>query len=97
MNLSEKHPYKKVIVSQIVFLQGDDFSQYEEESPESDLNYLLQWYNGDNDATGEFYSRDINTPFLGKLIKIRGYKGYWLFSKNSSIGYIGLARIVRFY
>jgi len=89
--------YRKVIVSQVVFLQGDDFNQYEEESPESDLNYLLQWYNGDDEVTGEFYARGINTAFLGKLIKIDGYTGYWLFSKNTSLGYIGLARIVRFY
>lgn len=91
--------YRKVILSDVVFLQGDDFNQYESESPDSDLDYLLQWYNEDDEknATGEFYARDINTPFLGKLIKIDGYTGFWLFSKNTSIGFIGLSRVVRFY
>lgn len=99
MELNEKNTYRKVIISDVVFLQGDDFEQYEKDSPESDLDYLLQWYNGDdeNNITGQYYARDINTAFLGKLIKIQGYKGYWLFSKNSKAGHMGLLRIVRFY
>jgi hypothetical protein len=49
--------YRKVLLHDIVFLQGDDFSEYAEKSPESDLNYLLQWYNGENNITGEYYAR----------------------------------------
>ena len=96
-NLKDKNLYRKVILSDVVFLQGDDFTQYESDSPADDIEYLLQWYNGEEYATGEYYARDINTPFLGKIIKIQGCKGYWLFSKNTRIGYIGLSRIVRFY
>lgn len=96
LNLKDSNEYRKVIIENIVFLQGDDFLQYERDNPAGDLEYLLQWYYPGEHMTGEYYARDINTPFLGRLIKIDGYKGYWLFSKNTSIGYMGLSRIVEF-
>lgn len=96
-NLKLSNEYKKVIVESIVFLQGDDYTQYELENPESDIDYLLQWYYpNESRQQDEFYARDINTPFLGRLIKIPGYSGYFLFSKSYNMGYIGLARIVEF-
>jgi hypothetical protein len=88
--------YRKVVLESIVFLQGDDYLQYESDNPDSDVDYLLQWYDAGCHETGEYYARDINTAFLGRLIKIRGYKGYFLFSKNASLGYMGLSRIVEF-
>lgn len=96
MEVKQSNEYKKVILENIVFLQGDDYSQYEEESPADDIDYLMQWYFPDEHMTSKYYARDINTPFLGRLIKISGYKGYFLFTKNTHIGYIGLSRIVEF-
>jgi hypothetical protein len=96
MNLSERNEYRKVTIASIVFLQGDDYIQYEKDNPADDLEYLLQWYQ-DSDSHYEqddYSAGDINTPFLGKLIKIDGYKGYFLFSKNTRIGYMGLARLI---
>lgn len=95
-NIKESHEYVKVIIETVVFLQGDDFAQYETDNPADDLDYLLQWYYPNEHMTNEYYARDINTPFLGKLMKIDGYPGYWLFTKNTRIGYIGLSRIVEF-
>lgn len=96
MNLSNKNEYRKVTIANIVFLQGDDYLQYEQDDPGDDLGYLLQWYQ-DSDSHYEqddYYAQDINTPFLGKLIKIDGYKGYFLFSKDTRLGYMGLARLI---
>lgn len=99
-HVKDSNEYKKVIIENIVFLQGDDFTQYEQDSnvPNymGDVLYLLQWYYPNEHSTDEYYARDINTPFLGRLIKITGFKGYFLFTKNTSIGYIGLSRIVEF-
>jgi hypothetical protein len=95
-NVKDSNEYKKVNIENIVFLQGDDFSQYQEDSPSSDIEYLLQWYYPNEHSIDQYNARDINTPFLGRLIKIPGYKGYFLFSKNTRIGYIGLSRVVSF-
>lgn len=97
-NLKPSNEYRKVTLISIVFLQGNDYSQYEQDNPDNDLDYLLQWYDGTDShyEQDDYNVIDINTPFLGKLIKIDGYKGYFLFSKNTKIGYIGLARIVEF-
>ena len=96
-NLNERNEYRHVLIDNIVFLQGDDYLQYEQDNPESDIDYLLQWYYPNESREDNIYNvRDINTAFLGKLIKITGYKGYFLFSKNTSIGYMGLSRIVEF-
>lgn len=95
-NLKSSNRYRKVTLISIVFLQGDDYSQYEQDNPDSDLDYLLQWYDGtDSHYEQDDYSvRDINTTFLGKLIKIDGYKGYFLFSKDTRLGYMGLDKII---
>ena len=95
-NLKEKNEYRKVTIENIVFLQGDDYLEYQNTEPDNDVNYLLQWYYPNEHSQDTYNARDINTPFLGKLIKIDGYKGYFLFSKNMSMGYIGLSRIVSF-
>ena len=95
-NLKEKNEYRKVTIENIVFLQGDDYLEYQNTEPDSDIDYLLQWYYPNEHSQDTYNARDINTPFLGKLIKIDGYKGYFLFSKNMSMGYIGLSRIVGF-
>lgn len=95
-NIKESNEHVKVIIENVVFLQGDDFAQYEQDEPPNDLDYLLQWYYPNEHMTEEHYARDINTPFLGKLIKIDGYPGFWLFSKDIRIGYIGLSRIIEF-
>lgn len=96
INLKLSNEYKKVSLISIVFLQGDDYSQYEQDNPDSDIDYLLQWYDGQDShyEQDDYYARDINTPFLGKLIKINGYKGYYLFSKDTRLGYMGLAKIL---
>jgi hypothetical protein len=95
-NLNRRNEHRKVVVENVVFLQGDDYSEYQNTEPDSDIEYLLQWYYLDEHGQDSYMARDINTPFLGKLIKINGYKGYWLFSKNMSMGYIGLSRMVSF-
>lgn len=95
-NLNERNEYRHVIIESIVFLQGDDYTQYESDNPDNDIDYLLQWYNpGEHDINYDF-AVDINTPFLGRLIKIKGYTGYFLFSKSYRLGYMGLSRIVGF-
>ena len=96
LNLKPSNEYKKVIIENIVFLRGDDFLIYKQDDPKNDIEYLLQWYYPGEHSTDSYYARDINTAFLGRLIKINGYAGYFLFSKNISLGYMGLARIVRF-
>lgn len=96
MQLKDSNEYRKVIIEDIVFLQEDGYFQYEQDNPADDIEYLLQWYFLGEHMTGEYYARDINTPFLGRLIKIKGFKGFFLFSKNTSLGYIGLSRIVEF-
>lgn len=98
MNVKQFNEYKKVSLINIVFLQGDDFLQYEQDNPDSDIEYLLQWYDGTDShyEQNDYYARDINTPFLGKLIKIDGYKGYYIFSKNTRLGYMGLGKITGF-
>lgn len=100
MNLKFKNAHRKVTIENIVFLQGDGYSQYEQDRDVpnflGDIEYLLQWYYPDEHETGNYQASDINTAFLGKLIKIKGYMGYFLFSKNERIGYIGLSRIVAF-
>ena len=103
-DIKESNEYKKVTLANIVFLQDDDYNQYEQDKIRADdnkwddLEYLLQWYDGDDNhyEQDDSYANYINTPFLGKLIKINGYKGFFLFSKNTSIGYIGLSRLVSF-
>jgi hypothetical protein len=102
--LRESNEYRKVIIENIVFMQGDDYSQFESENDDISLTYdekesvnrLLQWYYPTEHETSEYYARDINTEFLGDLIKIDGYKGYFLYSVNTSMGYVGLSRIVEF-
>lgn len=98
MNVKQSNEYRKVSLINIVFLQGDDYLQYEQDNPDSNIDYLLQWYDGTDSHYGQYdyYAKDINTPFLGKLIKIDGYKGYYLFSKDTRLGYIGLGKIVGF-
>ena len=104
MNINEQNEYKKVILENIVFMQGDEFSQFEQEHNDISLNFdeqeavniLLDWWYPGNHETGEYYARDINTPFLGDLIKVEGIKGYFLYSVDTRIGYIGLSRIVEF-
>lgn len=96
MNLKFSNAHRKVTIENIVFLQGDDYTQYEEESPADDIEYLLQWYYPNEHETADYMAVDINTPFLGRLIKINGLKGYFLFSKNTRIGYLGLSRVVSF-
>lgn len=103
-NLNESNEYRKVVIENIVFLQGDDYSQFEQDNPgiipgfddDECIDYLLQWFYPGEHETGEYYARDINTEFLGDLIKIKGHKGYFLYSYNTRIGYIGLSRIVEF-
>lgn len=103
-NLKPTNRYRKVLIENIVFLQGDDYESYDDIKNAnenlgyewSDINYLLQWYYPDKHETIWYGVDGINTEFLGKLIKIPGYTGYFLFSKNTRIGYIGLSRVVEF-
>lgn len=104
MNVKDSNEYRKVIIENIVFMQGDEFSQFESEHEDISLTYdeqeavniLLDWYYPGIHETSEYYARDINTEFLGDLIKVNGYTGYFLYSVNTRIGYIGLSRIVEF-
>ena len=104
MELSDKNRYTKVVIEDIVFLTGDDYDsfQVEKENYEElygdfdEIKYLLQWYYSSEGMENKYNVSGLNTPFLGKLIKIEGYKGYFLYSKNSSLEYIGLSRVVRF-
>lgn len=100
-DLKPTNRYRKVLIENIVFLQGDDWYKYQDEEEFegfgfSDVQYLLNWYYPGEHAQDWYNAKEINTPFLGKLIKIKGYKGYFLFTKNESIGYIGLSRVVEF-
>lgn len=69
--------------------------------------YLLNWYYGDDELDFNKYdASDINTPFLGYACNIDEDEGleYWsddeavahkkgyLFSRNDSMGYVGLSR-----
>lgn len=96
IQVKDSNEYKKVVIENIVFLQNSDYTQYLDDAPDSDIDYLLNWYDSGKHETNIHDARDINTLFLGKLIKIEGYTGYFLFSKDSRIGYIGLSRIVEF-
>ena len=98
-SLKKSNEYRKVTIENIVFLQGGDYLQYERDRDVpnylGDIEYLLQWYYPDEyHEQDDHYAMDLNTPFLGHFIKIDGYKGYFLFSKNTHLGYIGLARLV---
>ena len=100
-DLKPTNRYRSTLIENIVFLQGDDFRQYEEEEEFegfgfSDIQYLLNWYYPGEHETNWYKAKEINTPFLGNLIKIDGYKGYFLFAKNTHIGYIGLSRVIEF-
>lgn len=104
INLKSKNEHTKVKLINIVFLQGDDYPAMEREIADSAgwmreadiIDYLLQWYDNDDEhyMSNVYDTEDINTPFLGKLIKIKGYTGYFLFSHNARIGYAGLAKII---
>lgn len=92
----------------IVFMQGDDYNQMESELNESDspdisvwlsddkvIDYLLQWYQNDDDhfyMQDKYNADDINTEFLGYLVDIDNTA--WLYSLNTSIGYAGLSKII---
>lgn len=98
-NLKPTNRYRKVLIENIVFIQGQDYWDYKDEIMEkwdNPIDFLLQWYYPNKHDTNWYNAKDINTPFLGNLIKISGYRGYFLFSKNDSIGYIGLSRVVEF-
>ena len=104
MNLSDKTKFTKVIVEDIVFLQGEDYDNYiwlkvahEKLYGDFDtMGYLLQWYNSGKHMENSYDASGINTPFLGYLKKISGEDGYFLFVENTKTGYIGLAKILRF-
>lgn len=98
-DLKPTNRYRMARIENIVFLQGQDYSDFEDGvfgEWENKIDCLLQWYYPSEHEANWYKVKDINTPFLGKLIKIDGYRGYFLFSHNSSIGYIGLSRLVEF-
>lgn len=103
MNLSDKNKFTKVIVEDIVFLQGEDYNHFTEQKELHEeigifdkYEYLLQWWPSGRGFVRKYDSSSINTPFLGDLVKIPGYIGYFLFVENTKTGYIGLSKIVRF-
>ena len=63
------------------------------------VNYLLQWYQ-DSDSRYmsshyDAYHLTVNrSAFLGKMIKVKGYKGYFLYNHDSRLGYASLSRLV---
>lgn len=98
---------KKVKIENIVFLQGDDYTQMENELNESDspdscvwlseekvIEYLFQWYFPGEHGEDIYNAEDINTAFLGYERKIDN--DIFLFSHNTSLGYAGLSRIVEY-
>jgi hypothetical protein len=103
-NLKPTNRYRSVLIEDIVFLQGQDYDKYIEDKENAEANgfwftpieYLLQWYYPNEHMQTWHKAKDINTDFLGNLLKIPGYKGYFLFSHNPRLGYIGLSRIVEF-
>ena len=102
IKLKEVNQYRKVKIINIVSLQGDDYNTMLNDLNESWLtrgdiiDYMLQWYYNDDDhyQHNVFNAQDINTPFLGRLIKIDGYKGFFFYSHDSRIGYAGLSKII---
>lgn len=105
-DLKPTNRYRKVLIENIVFLRGDDFLEFLDEKERfeaifedeffNEINYLLQWYHPGEHSQDWYNAKNINTELLGRLKKIEEYSGYFLFSKNTSIGYIGLSRIVEF-
>lgn len=99
-DLKVTNRYRKVRIEEIVFLQGQDYSDYVDGVMgewEDEIQFLLQWYYPNENHMQNWYSvKGLNTDFLGNLIKIPGYTGYFLFTKNTRIGYIGLSRVVEF-
>lgn len=105
--LKPTNRYRKVLIEDIVFLQGYDYREFEdaremfemifEDEIFDEIEYLMQWYYPNENHMQSWHSvKDLNSSFLGNLIKIPGYTGYFLFTKNSRIGYIGLSRVVEF-
>ena len=109
INLKKANHYKKVEIASVVYMQGDDFYQLmtelnpeynldhnDDSSDEDKINYMLEWYQ-DEDLkymSNWYAAENLNTPFLGKIIKINGYKGYFLYSINRRLDYIGLSKIL---
>ena len=112
INLKESNWYKQVEIASIVFLQSADFNlameylngsewnlTYNDDSSDNDkINYMLEWYQDSDDKylSSWYAAENLNTPFLGEIIKIKGCKGFFLYSINRRLDYIGLSRILSF-
>lgn len=101
---------KKIRLENIVFLQGDDYTQMcDDIDPDYDpmgimaawidesklIDYLLQWWYPSEHMENVYNAEDINTEFLGYERMIDG--NTFLLSLNESIGYAGLSRIIEIF
>ena len=99
----------KVKIESIISCQGEDYTQLcQELDPDYDpmgsiaaginedslIEYLLQWYYPGEHDTNIYDANGINTEFLGHEKKID--QDTFLLSHNSSIGYAGLSRIIKY-
>ena len=68
----------------------------DDSSDDDKINYMLEWYQDSDDKylSSWYDAVNLNTPFLGEIIKIKGYKGYFLYSINRRLDYIGLSKIL---
>ena len=87
-----------VLISPIVFLQGDDYSQMlidlKDKSPSESqiINYLLQW-DADEYLLGDFYDAGlVDFEFLGYERTINGRK--FMYCHNPEIGYTGISAVL---
>jgi len=87
-----------ILVGNIVFLQGDDYSQMlddlKDDSPsESEIiDYLLQWDSGEHLLGDSYDASLVNSEFLGYERIINGRK--FLYSHNPGIGYAGISAVL---
>jgi hypothetical protein len=60
------------------------------------IDYLLQWYQDSDNCyqVSNYDAYHLNSNFLGKVVKVNGYKGYFLYNHNSKMGYASLGRLV---
>lgn len=109
INLKNKNTYKRIEIADIIFLQGEDFNHamqelnptynldYNDYSTELEkIEYMLQWHqDGDLKYMSNWYNAEhLNSPFLGYIRKIKGYTGYFLYTLNNRLDYMGLSKIL---
>jgi hypothetical protein len=100
LKIGKKNEGRTVLISNIVNMQGDDYhifmfdNNFDSFTSKKEIaEKLLDWYFPDEHEVNKHNVEDINSEFLGHLMKLPNIKGYFLFSHNSRIGYLGLSKI----